>query len=279
MKIKSTTKISEIIKENALSIDAIASINSHFLKLKNPILRKILASRVTISDAAKIGGVSVQRIFEVLTDIGFLVEGEYSHQDETPPLISNSTILNEIDMNNIFELDVRKMISSGEDPFNVIINTLKELPSHRTLKLLNSFEPIPLINILTRKGYAYYTIKESENLFVTYFRNISNKSKLSDISVLDRSENSSFEKLVQEFEGRIECIDVRELEMPAPMLTILSKLEILGHSQALLVHHRKVPQFLFPELQEREFDWDIKQYDENNVKLLIYKRNDKSGSE
>ncbi|MDX5436888.1 MAG: DUF1858 domain-containing protein, partial [Pontibacter sp.] len=56
MEIAANTKISAILKANPDAIEAIAAINRHFEKLRNPLLRKILASRVTIADAARIGG-------------------------------------------------------------------------------------------------------------------------------------------------------------------------------------------------------------------------------
>ena len=71
MKIDQYTKISQLINANPAVIEAIASINRHFEKLRNPILRKILASRVTIADAAKIGGTTVQQFYEKLGPLGF----------------------------------------------------------------------------------------------------------------------------------------------------------------------------------------------------------------
>lgn len=53
MKINRQTKISAIIRHNSAAIEAI---NPHFNKLRNPILRKVLAPRVTVEDAALIGG-------------------------------------------------------------------------------------------------------------------------------------------------------------------------------------------------------------------------------
>lgn len=272
MKIYPATKISEIIKENKEAINAIASINPHFLKLKNPILRKILASRVTLADAAKIGGVQVEQIYKVLEKIGFVVDSGKPRDEVEPDKNIYEHLFKEVDMKNILELDVREMISAGKDPFNMIMNALKELPNHRTLKLVNTFEPIPLINILKKKEYAYYTIKEAENLFITYFRNISNKSNLAEIENNVTSNAESFDLFLHKFHNDLDEMDVRELEMPAPMLAILKKLETLDPKKALLVNHKKVPQFLFPELLEKGFEWELKTIDENNVNLLIYKK-------
>ena len=56
MYINENTKISVLINYNPKSVDAIVSISNNFDKLKIPILRKVLASRVNIKQAAKIGG-------------------------------------------------------------------------------------------------------------------------------------------------------------------------------------------------------------------------------
>jgi hypothetical protein len=128
MKINSNTKISLIIKENEQAIEAIASINKHFLKLKNPILRKILAGRVSVADAAKVGGVGIDVIFQKLMMIGFEIETTPKEMLLEKQLINfQNPIINQ-DMNNIVELDVREIISSGNDPFNIIMNSIKGLP-------------------------------------------------------------------------------------------------------------------------------------------------------
>ena len=59
MVVNRKTRISTLIAEDSKVIDTIASINKHFNKLKNPVLRRVLAPRVTIEDAAKIGGVTI----------------------------------------------------------------------------------------------------------------------------------------------------------------------------------------------------------------------------
>ena len=74
MKVTENTKISHLIKENKGVIDVIAGINKHFRKLKNPILCKMLASRVTITEAARIGKVEVNYFLKKLEDFGYTVE-------------------------------------------------------------------------------------------------------------------------------------------------------------------------------------------------------------
>ena len=75
MNFNKNTRISTLIKENEKTIDVIASINKNFLKLKNPILRRVLAPRVSVSDAAKVGGVKIDVLISKLEEIGFEFEG------------------------------------------------------------------------------------------------------------------------------------------------------------------------------------------------------------
>ena len=55
------------------------------------------------------------------------------------------------------------------------------------------------------------------------------------------------------------------------MITILKELEEMNENEALYVHHKKVPQYLLPELAERNFKTWIVEVDDQNVKLLILK--------
>ena len=48
------------------------------------------------------------------------------------------------------------------------------------------------------------------------------------------------------------------------------ELEELKEGDMLFVHHKKIPQYLLPELAERNFKTWIAEVDDENVKLLIH---------
>jgi len=62
------------------------------------------------------------------------------------------------------------------------------------------------------------------------------------------------------------------LEMPEPMTTILEALENLTETSALFVDHKKVPQFLLPELATRGYEIMYKEISEHHLQLLIFKQ-------
>ncbi len=267
MLIDEDTKISKIIKENSNAIDVIAGINKNFAKLKNPVLRKVLASRVSIKDAAKIGNTSINDFLKQLEAIGFNVS--YDNHIENSS-INDTTNNNKTSSSNILTLDVRPTIESGADPFKEIIRAVKDLDHGQTLKIINVFEPIPLIKILEEKGYKSWTDNIYDNEYHTFFTKETKLSSKETLTNMPISEGSFEEKLAG-FGSNIKEIEVRHLEMPEPMMTILSEIEKLPENHVLLVNHKKVPQFLLPELKKRDFKWMSKDVELGHTLLIIFK--------
>jgi len=268
MKIDSNTKISEIINANSESIDAIAEINKHFRKLKNPILRKMLATRVSVSDAAKMGGVEAGVLLNKLAKLGFEVI------DNTLTLNKNKDLERDSFKNKeIILLDARPELEKGIDPFKSIMNAIKDLPEGKALKIINTFEPIPLIKILSEKGFDFKVERDDDGLVYTYFTHLDSKPSNKDLPKdLVEDDPILFDSTKEFFSGQIKEVDVRNLEMPLPMVTILQEIEELTPEHCLYVHHKRIPQFLLKELNERGYNLVGKKIDEANTKLLIYKK-------
>lgn len=255
------TKISALIKANADSIEAIASINPHFNKLRNPILRKILAGRVTISEAARIGKCTLTNFADKLRPLGFdLICEEISKAKQDDDSIGEThydTLL-----------DVRDGLAQGNDPFNIIMKTLSTLQGGHTLLLINSFEPFPLIKILERKKYIITVAHLDDNLVHTYLQ------KPGDAINEDINDGTAtgenFDDLLLVYKDKMVKTDVRNMPMPQPMLHILDQLEQLPDDMALFVYHKKVPMFLLPELKQNGYKYAI-QENQGTVLMLIYK--------
>lgn len=272
MIINQNTKISAIIKENPDVIEAIVSINKHFEKLRNPILRKILASRVSIADAAKIGGTTIQIIFEKLTPLGFFCEEDNSKNIEKENPVPE--FFKTLTKKYLEELDVRKDLDTGKDPFNKIMDVLAQMPDKYTLKIINTFEPLPLIHLLQKKGYSSYTVIKESNVVYTYLKYTGEKHmppQEDNLSVLQKGNSEETDKLLKQYKDKIKIIDVRNLEMPLPMTTILDALKALPSDTLLYVNHKKIPQYLLPEIQEQGYKWVINEVKEGDVQILIYR--------
>lgn len=260
------TKISHILKQSPEALEAIISISPKFNKLRNPLLRKLMASRTSIATASRIGGCTVQDFFAKLKPLGFHIDDTLLEENEAAAL--RPTFMDKLSDQDVHELDVREMLESGKDPFQLILKNVNELQEHQVLKLINTFEPVPLIDILVKKRFETYTDTIDANLVYTYFYKTAH-SIIKEPSVKNTA--LEWDKMIQKYGTmHLKYIDVRTMEMPLPMITILDELEKLPKGDALFVYHKRIPVFLLPELQERNFEYLIQEVSDDNVHLLIF---------
>ena len=74
MIINGDTKIAAILKQSPGALDAIVSINPKFEKLRNPLLRKLMAGRTSIRMASKMSGNPIEEFYSKLEPLGFKID-------------------------------------------------------------------------------------------------------------------------------------------------------------------------------------------------------------
>jgi uncharacterized protein (DUF2249 family) len=216
--------------------------------------------------ASKIGGCRIDDFFAKLESLGFQIDRTITEEkkqtgNNIPDFIKQITAANTL------ELDVRPVIDSGKDPFTIITEKIKDLKTGQALKLINGFEPAPLIALLESQGYETFIETVNENLVFTYFY----KSNAASVPAPPiNKEASDWDDILKRFNGRMREIDVRQMEMPRPMLAILKELESLSQGNGLLVYHKRIPVFLLPALAEQNFDYRIKEIADGKVNMIIF---------
>lgn len=272
MKINQHTRVSEIIRANEEAIEAIIRVSDHFKKLRNPLMRSILAPRVTIPQAASIAGCEAESIYDELRNIGFEIELPQNKETVKKPEIKGEIIPPKPKI----ELDVRELIQKGNDPIQLILSKAGELKKNECLLIVNDFEPVPLIGLMENKGYQTVVKRPEPEVVHTFIikpektkTDTSNKVKKASTGECNKEQ---FESIKSRFENNFIETDVRDLEMPEPMITILRKLEGMPSEKALFVHHKRVPQYLLPQLRERGYDYVMDKIDEDNLKIIIYEQ-------
>ena len=183
---------------------------------------------------------------------------------------SKPAILNNLEPGQLVPFDVRPLLSGGTDPLQQILAKVSQLQEGQVLQIINTFKPMPLITLLNKKGYSAFTEVVNEQLIHTYFYKDSVQAAAGPAEAENKSDD--WESVEQRFSGRTRMVDVRQLEMPGPMLTILGELESLAEGEALFVHHKKIPVYLLPELSDRKFDYRIRDIREGDVHLLIFRK-------
>ena len=66
-------------------------------------------------------------------------------------------------------LDVRPILAMGEEPFDAIMNAADEIETGDSLEITAPFEPVPLYEVLARRGFAHTTDVRSDAEFVVLF--------------------------------------------------------------------------------------------------------------
>lgn len=265
--INANTKIAHLLKAHPDALETIISIDQKFDKLRNPLLRKLLAGRTSIAMASKMAGCQVDDFFNALKPLGFEIE------ILSKPIVEEKkdlpAFITALSKNQIIDFDVRELLASGKDPLTLILDKMKAIKAGEALKVINTFEPVPLIKMLEKQGFDVYADIISNDLVDTYFYKNSDETTVE--AKPKNGADSGWDSVMQRFIDKLVTIDVRELEMPQPMHNILAELDKLPIDKALFVYHKRIPVFLLPELSDRDFDYRIKEMSEDEVRLLIFR--------
>jgi len=142
-------------------------------------------------------------------------------------------------------LDVREGLRRGEEPFARIMTAVKALAPDHVLVLRAPFEPVPLYEVLGKRGFAHWTERHApDDWSVCFYREA----------------------------GRRTVLDVRALEPPQPMVRVLEAVERLGPGDELEVRHERRPVFLYPQLDERGYVHETDEPEPGLVRIRIRRR-------
>lgn len=67
------------------------------------------------------------------------------------------------------EIDARPLLEQGRSPLPLIMNTVGSLKPGQRLRLLSSWEPAPLYEVMRGLGFERATRQESDELWVVEF--------------------------------------------------------------------------------------------------------------
>lgn len=260
-------KVSRMLKEHPKTLEVLLQASPHFARLKNPILRRALAGRVTVAQAARIAGVDV---VQLLRDLNAAIGRQREFAAWLKEHGAGLAEVGETGRPAALEgrpervLDVRPIIDSGKDPFRDIMAVVDALKEEEVLHLINSFEPIPLYDVMEKKGFAHHTEKQDDSFHVYFYRVFAKPMEPVSGEILSATgqppENAPSVEL-----------DVRNLEPPEPMVRILEALNTLPEGGLLLVHHHREPMLLYDKLRQRGYSWQVERLGEQEYMVKIWK--------
>lgn len=147
-------------------ISALVKLSNNFSKLKNPILRNLLAPRVTIAQACRVAHCEPLVFLTAMEQLGFLViaaEEEASVQVSEQPTACDrkvfDLVLSRFDPRKITYIDVCHL--EMPQPMLLIIDHIGKLKSDEVLYIYHKKVPVFLLPELDKKGLRYSLLRKS----------------------------------------------------------------------------------------------------------------------
>ena len=154
---------------------------------------------------------------------------------------------------NDLELDVRPILLSGGEPFGAIMASVERLQPGQRLRLLATFKPVPLFQVMARRGYDNEAREIGDGDWEVIFTPADSRSG-GEVSQAEPATGSAG-TADGAWPAPVVELDNRDLEPPEPMVRTLEEVEALSPGQTLAVLLPREPLFLFKELEMRGHPW------------------------
>ncbi|MCW9034814.1 MAG: DUF2249 domain-containing protein [Alphaproteobacteria bacterium] len=145
-------------------------------------------------------------------------------------------------------LDVRPIVKNGDDPLGRIMEALRPLNPESRVVLDAPFDPAPLKSVLGGMGFKSFAEQISAEHWRIYFRR-------------EYVMQNDVKKIDKDISGHASLgtadIDVRGLEPPQPLVTILKRLHSADVGDELTVLIHREPIYLAPELNDIGWTFEV----------------------
>lgn len=262
--IAADTTLARLFDEHPQLVEFLATYDPHFEKLRNRQLRRMVAPRVTVAEAARMAGVDAAKLVAALRHAVGEPEPAPDMPTEAAPDVGapRPAALAGIPPARHAHLDVRADIRDGHEPFAKIMAAVKMLAADQALELRTPFEPVPLYSVLAMRGLAHWAQAHAAGDWSVWFYRDGAGAQPAD----------SGAGAAGPAPARTVTIDVRELEPPQPMALVLERLDTLAEDEELEVIHSRRPMFLYPLLDERGFAHVTDEPGSGIVRIVIRRR-------
>ena len=247
--------VGAVLARDIALIDVFVRHSPHFEKLRNPLLRRMMARLVTVEQAAGVAGVAPELLVRDL-NAALGVDAAPVTEPSRPAAPSRAVAppaLREV------ELDLREDLRQGREPFARIMAAVGALASDEVLHLRAIFEPVPLYAVLGRRGLAHASRAHAAGDWSVWFWR----------GDVDAAEDAPVAPAAPAPAPGERWLDVRGLEPPEPMVRTLAALETLAPGEVLVQVNVRVPQFLLPILAERGFVAEVDETQPDRVLVRI----------
>jgi uncharacterized protein (DUF2249 family) len=273
--IRPDTRIGDLLKAYPELLDTLAGYAPTFGKLRNPLLRRTIGRVATLAQVASMGDVNLPDLLRTLREAA----GEPVSPQEAGPAIAQIPLsaatperpawLSEERI--VTEFDARPVHAGGQNPLAPILKAAKNVPEGGILLLRNTFEPLPLYELLGEQGFTpwarlsggsvddwevfFYRARAGEQVALP--GDATSESALSGAGLSGAPPVASV------------TIDISQLTPPEPMTRVLEALAQLQPGETLLVRHVQRPLYLFSKLDDMGHTHQTWEIGPGQVEILI----------
>ncbi len=265
-----TDRVSDVIARDESLVEVFVRHSSHFTKLRNRGLRRIMGRLMTIDEAARIASIPVALLVRDLNDaLGIASPATEVAEVSAIPVSSETGDAGLIHPPNapIVEVDVREDLRAGREPFSRIMTAVGELGDDEVLHLRAIFEPAPLFTVLAKRGLVHESHSHAPDDWSVWFW----KPVVEQVHTEQAVDVTTAVDPVPLIDSAVVELDVRGLLPPEPMLRTLAALETLPPRAQLVQINSRVPQFLLPMLAERGYACDVDESIPDRVLVRIWR--------
>lgn len=256
--------VARLIDAHPELVEVLAEYHPHFRRLRNALLRRVMAPRVSIAQAARMAGVAPEELLAVLRRAVGEPESPRADEREAPaaepsPAERRPEALLDLPGSRLVAVDVREDVRRGQEPFARIMAAVNALGPDQVLVLRAPFEPIPLYDVMGKRGFAHWTERHAPDDWSVWFH----QGACASVGAAEPVGAGNTMR------DPVQVIDVRGLEPPQPMVRVLEALDRLGPGAQLEVLHERRPIFLYPQLDERGFTHETDEPEPGLVRIVI----------
>jgi uncharacterized protein (DUF2249 family) len=131
------------------------------------------------------------------------------------------------------------------EPFAAIMQSVATLKHGEGLRLLATFEPVPLFKVLGAKGFAHNARRLDEGDWEVLFTPSAQAGRA------PAAPAAAVTAVTGAWPAPSAILDNRGLAPPEPMIRILERLEPMHAGEVLEAFNDREPHFLYPELKQR----------------------------
>ena len=161
------TIVAELLKENPELEGTILQFSPSFAALTNPGLRRTVARVTSLQQAAKVANVDIVEMVNALraaAGLSSLEENFCPDSDNSGVPVSSEAPTTPV----THTLDVRPIIAAGDHPKDAVISEAEKLLPGECMELISPFPPIPLIEILQKKGFKVTMLAPEKGIVRTF---------------------------------------------------------------------------------------------------------------